>query len=252
MNFSPFILCLFLSITVSSCGRFTPKQQHPIQQTKQAAPTHYGPLLKKYVTPTGVKYDDWAQSPEDLSKLNEVSNYYANHQPPSDSQEALAWHLNAYNAFILQQILSDWPNNGPLDSSLLFFHKKRITLSGKRMSFLHLENKIIREQFKDPKIHFALNCASRSCPALHHEPFQAHNLDKTLHKLTTHFLNQNSHALLESKDEIQLSKIFDWFAEDFGGKENLIPYINQYRKQKVPLDKKVSFLKYDWQLNSSK
>ena len=89
MNFSPFILCLFLSITVSSCGRFTPKQQHPIQQTEQSAPAHYGSLLKKYVTPTGVKYDDWAQSPEDLSKLNEVSNYYANHQPPPDSQAAL-------------------------------------------------------------------------------------------------------------------------------------------------------------------
>ena len=219
-----------------------PAAQHP--------PQEYSLLLKKYVNPEGVNYDEWAQSPTDLTQLKKVSEYYANHHPPTHQKSALAWHLNAYNALILQRILDKWPNRGPLDVSLLFFHKKKITISGKRMSLLHLENKIIREKFDDPRIHFALNCASRSCPPLHNKPFEADNLEQTLQNLTLDFLNNNSLALKESDDEIRLSKIFEWYEEDFGGKDNLITYINQYREEKLPLNKKVKFLPYNWQINS--
>ena len=250
MNKSLLILISLLTVAISSCSQFTSKSQHPITLADQSAPEDYSPLLAKYVTPKGVKYHDWAKSSVDLARLNSVTKYYAKNHPPADEKAALAWYLNAYNSLIIKQILAAWPNNGPLDSSLLFFHKKRITVSGKRMSFLHLENKIIREQFTEPRIHFALNCASRSCPPLYNKPFRGKTLDQTLQNLTVNFLNENSYALVESNDEIQLSKIFEWFKEDFGGKENLIPYINQYRKENLPLNKKVSFLSYDWQLNA--
>ena len=244
------ILITLLTGILSSCSNFAPENKEPIPLAAQSSPRDYSLLLKKYVTSEGVNYHEWAQSPTDLAKLNNVSEYYAKHNPPTNQKAALAWYLNAYNALILQQILAKWPNDGPLDVSLLFFHKKRITISGKRMSLLHLENKIIREKFTEPRIHFALNCASRSCPPLHNKPFQANNLEQTLQTLTVDFLNNNSYALIETDDEVQLSKIFEWFKKDFGGKNNLIPYINQYREENLPLNKKVKFLSYNWKINS--
>ena len=235
-----------------SCSTGTPHNAAtPLTVSQVSGPNAYETLLDKYVTPQGVRYQEWTSSPADLTKLEAVTGYYASHQPPTGSEAALAWYLNAYNAWILHRILSNWPNEGPLNVSFLFFHKKSIVVSGEKMSFLHLENEIIRKKFPEPRLHFALNCASRSCPPLHTKPFVASNLDRVLEELTVTFLNENPNALSETESEVQLSKIFKWYEEDFGGRENLVAFINRYRKQPLSLTKKVSFLDYDWQLNSA-
>jgi len=66
------------------------------------------------------------------------------------------------------------------------------------------------------RLHFALNCASRSCPPLHNEPFEGRNLERVLESLTNAFLNENPQALQETESEVRLSKIFKWYEEDFG------------------------------------
>ncbi len=241
-----------LALILHSCSHHTSqKESTTLSIARTSAPQSYASLLSKYVTPQGVRYQNWAQTPSDLEKLEQVTQFYANHQPPSEEKEALAWHLNAYNSWVLQRILADWPNQGPLNSNLLFFHKKAISISGQKLSLLHFENKVIRKKFSEPRIHFALNCASRSCPPLHHQPFRAQDLDQTLQQLTTEFLNQNSYALEETQNKIKLSQIFDWYAPDFGGRENLIPFINQYREQPLPKHKKIQFLPYNWKINSN-
>ena len=245
-------LLLVATLLLSSCGR-EPSQtttQYPALATK-AAPLEYKTLLTTYVSPKGVDYQRWSQSPLDLARLQSVTDFYATTHPPIDQQQSLAWHLNAYNAWILQQILTNWPSKGPLDTSLLFFHRKSITISGRKMSLQHLEQQIIRPTFNEPRIHFALNCASRSCPPLHPRPFQAQSLDSTLSELTRVFINTNPHALSLSGKNLQLSKIFDWYQKDFGSRQNLIPFINRYRKVQIPSDSKISFTKYDWALNQS-
>jgi len=240
------------ALTFQSCSTFTDANSSQTQHiSTTSAPVEYSNLLEKYVTPTGVRYLDWSKNTADLDALKRVTDYYALSAPPADKQESLAWHLNAYNAWILHNILEQWPNQGPLDVSLLFFHKKSITISGKRISLQHLENDIIREEFTEPRIHFALNCASRSCPPLLGTPFTAKTLDKTLQQLTKDFINHNPLALVESEDSVKLSKIFEWYKDDFGGDDQLINYINQYRDQKVSTDKKVKFLSYDWNLNKA-
>ena len=256
MNF-PLLSKLLASLTailLVSCSTTTLDQDRlSLSASTVSAPKDYGILLDKYVTPQGVDYQKWASASDDLSKLEEVTNYYANRRPPEAEKESLAWHLNAYNSWILQSILTSWPNEGPLDASLLFFHKKKIVVSGTRMSLLHFENKVIRKNFQEPRIHFALNCASRSCPPLNEKPFEAKSLDSTLDRLTKNFLNHNPNALREAERQVQLSKIFDWYTKDFGGRKNLIPFINQYRdqNQQLSLDKQISFLPYNWQLNTS-
>jgi len=248
------IFCISITavtLIFQACSTAATNYFEPQQVSEKSAPEEYNYLLEKYVTPSGVHYLEWSNHTEDLNKLKSVTDYYAQNSPPRDKQESLAWHLNAYNAWILQNILQDWPNEGPLDVSVLFFHKKSITISGKYTSFQHLENDIIRKEFNEPRIHFALNCASRSCPPLHAKPFKAATLDKTLQQLTDDFINKNSLALEESNDLVELSKIFEWYEEDFGGKDQLLSYINQYRDQKIATDKKVKFLSYDWSLNKA-
>ena len=238
---------------IASCASVAPRNAgQKIAPTKVASTSEYAVLLDKYVTPGGVRYDDWSRSTTDLDKLEKVSEFYASHQAPEDEKEAFAWYLNAYNAWVLQEILSNWPNEGPFDASLLFFHGKRVVVAGEKMSLVHLENKVIRKKFSDARLHFALNCASESCPPLHDKPFGANDLDRTLQQLTKKFLNDNPNAIAETDDEIQLSKIFDWYGEDFGGRENLIAYINQYRDEPLSSSKKVGFLKYSWKLNKAK
>jgi len=211
------------ALTFQSCSTFTDANSSQTQHiSTTSAPVEYSNLLEKYVTPTGVRYLDWSKNTADLDALKRVTDYYALSAPPADKQESLAWHLNAYNAWILHNILEQWPNQGPLDVSLLFFHKKSITISGKRISLQHLET-----------------------------PFTAKTLDKTLQQLTKDFINHNPLALVESEDSVKLSKIFEWYKDDFGGDDQLINYINQYRDQKISTDKKVKFLSYDWNLNKT-
>ena len=245
-------LGLLASFFLQSCTT-TPSTRNlaKLPVAHEASTPAYNALLKKYVTSDGVDYVSWSQSNQDKQKLREVALFYAQTQPPHNDQQALPWYLNAYNALILDQILSRWPNKGPLDASVLFFHGRTITVAGQQMSFQTLEQKIIRPQFPDPRIHFALNCASRSCPPLQGEPFQAESLPNTLHEVTLEFLNQNPQAFIRGGDEIKLSKIFKWYEEDFGGREQLIPFINRYLTEPLPTDSPISFLKYDWSLNQA-
>lgn len=217
-----------------------------------AAPPAYAALLDKYVTPDGVRYAAWHSNPDDLAALDRVAAFYAESSPPADRDRALAWHLNAYNAWILHNILDKFPTDGPLDNEMFFFHGNRITIAGRKTSFDHLEQKRIRPTFQDPRIHFALNCASESCPPLDDTPFRGDSLDSTLDRLTRAFLNSHPHGVRLSPDgTVRVSKIFDWYKEDFGGTDGIIPYINQYRDDPLPTDAPLEFLNYSWKLNQA-
>lgn len=245
-----FIKALFFSLlfVIAACSSSTTAQTTP---APGAYPPAYAELLQKYVTPTGVRYAAWHANLADLKKLNEVTDFYATTTPPEKSKpEALAWYLNAYNAWILHNILAKYPTKGPLDGETLFFHGNRITISGKKTSFDHLEQKVIRPTFQEPRIHFALNCASTSCPPLNAKPFDATSLDGDLDRLTRAFINNNPQGVVPAGNEVKLSKIFEWYADDFGGKNALVAFINRYREKPLPEKIKTEFLDYSWNLNA--
>jgi hypothetical protein len=149
-------------------------------------------------------------------------------------------------------IRKKYPTKGPLDGETLFFHGNRIVISGRKTSFDNLEKKVIRPTFKEPRIHFAVNCASESCPPLDIKPFTAATLDVDLDRLTRRFINENPQGVVPSGNKVKLSKIFEWYADDFGGKDQLISYINRYRNAPIPADSKIEFLDYSWKLNTAK
>ena len=123
----------------------------------------YGPLLKKYVSARGVNYAGWKANAADVAALERVvQTIAAAPASAASTPDQLAFHLNAYNAWILREKVNAYPNErSPSVLSILpYFNKERITVAGRKMSFNNLENDIIRPRFKEPRIHFALNCAS--------------------------------------------------------------------------------------------
>ena len=213
--------------------------------------SEYSRLLGKYVTPAGVKYAAWKGNAADVQAIQGVVDAIAAAPASSaKSKEQLAFHLNAYNAWILREALAKYPTKSVKDTLFTFFTGKRIVVAGEKTSFNALEKDLIRPRFNEPRIHFALNCASRSCPPLRAEPYTAAKLDVQLDEQTRGYVNEERGVKL-SGDSAQLSKIFDWYKEDFGGEPGVNAFLAKYRGGK-PGFKKVTYQDYDWSLNEAK
>ena len=219
-------------------------------QTSEGWVESYDRLLKKYVTPAGVKYAAWKSNGTDLEELQKVIDAIGTTRPESMGRdEQLAFYINAYNAWILHEALEKYPTKSVKDALFLFFITKRIKVAGQQTSFDQLEKGTIRSKFGDPRIHFALNCASKSCPPLSPEVFRGNNLGAQMDRLTRDFINSPKGVTYhEETKKAELSKIFDWYKGDFkeGGP---IAFINKHRSTQLPNDVKISYQEYDWSLN---
>lgn len=213
----------------------------------------YNRLLGKYVTPGGVKYAAWHDNAPDRAALERVVAAIAKEKPDGGTDEKLAFYINAYNANILAGVLEKFPVKSVRDIAPLFgfFTQSRLTVSGEKMSFNHLEKEIIHG-FGEPRMHFVLNCASASCPPLLNKAFTAENLGAEMDRAATAFLNHNKFGI-EVSDEgkkAEVSKIFDWYGGDFAASGGVVPFINKYRKPPLPTGAKISFQDYNWSLNA--
>ncbi|MHA1512741.1 MAG: DUF547 domain-containing protein [Candidatus Hodarchaeales archaeon] len=215
-------------------------------------------LMKDFIDPsTGrvnyqkLKNDQWLQ--ERVSEFETMDIY------DFTDQERFAFWLNAYNIFTLKGALieltknPEWKGNLSKWSKIKFFVVRKFIIAHEKMNLRYLENEILRKEFKDPRIHFAINCASASCPYLPDRLFHADTLDDYLEKLTINFIN-NPLNLKYDKDNkvLKLSMIFKWYSNDFGGDIGLLKFLNKY-VQDIPLDIqaiKLEYFKYDWHINS--
>ena len=137
----------------------------------------YNRLLGKYVTSGGVKYAEWKANAADMQAIQSVVDGIAKENVSAMAkQQQLAFYINAYNAWILHEALGKYPTKSVKDALFTFFTSKRITVAGQQMSFNALEKDTIRSKFGEPRVHFALNCASRSCPPLNRTAFSADKL----------------------------------------------------------------------------
>lgn len=216
----------------------------------------YSRLLAKYVTPSGVRYSAWKANSADVQALQDVVNDISKNGPANDRNSKLAYYMNAYNAWILYGVIEKYPVKSIRDIAPLFgfFTSNRIVVAGEKMSQNKLEKEIIIKRFDEPRIHFAINCASASCPPLMPRAFTAATLDADLDKLATKFLNSNPKGLKLSDDEksVAVSKIFEWNADAFKKAGGVLAFINQYRKEKLPGSIKLTYQDYDWSLNEAK
>jgi hypothetical protein len=162
------------------------------------------------------------------------------------SEDQLAYWINVYNIFTIDLIVQNYPLKSiqDLDGGKPW-DIKRIALHGKVYSLNEIENEIIRPQFKDARIHFALNCAARSCPPLHNKAYTGAQINTQLDQKARAFLQDSKHTIVKS-DTLFISKIFDWYKEDFG---DILKFINQYRKSPLKPNTKISYQEYDWSIN---
>ncbi len=214
----------------------------------------YNNLLARYFVDSGVKYAVWKNNPADMKAIQDVVDGIASERLSGLSKkEQLAFYLNAYNTWILHEALGKYPTNSVKDLLFTFFTSQRIKVAGEKMSFNHLEKDIIRRKFNDPRVHFALNCASRSCPPLNREAFQGDKLDSQLERLSVAFVNSPQGVdYMPEKKTAALSAIFNWYRDDFKAVGGVIAFINQRRKVPLPNDVQITYQNYDWSLNEVK
>ena len=211
----------------------------------------YNRLLAKYVTDRGVEYAAWKNNAADMQAMQEVVHAIGQENVSSlGKKEQLAFYPNAYNAWILHEALAKYPTKSIKDPLFTFFLIPRIQVAGEKMSFNHLEKDIIRRQFNEPRVHFALNCASQSCPPLNKEAFRGAKLDRQLETLAVGFVNEKKGVdYVPEKNSAALSMIFNWYKDDFKPVGGALAFINQRRKARLPNDVKITYQEYDWGLN---
>lgn len=215
----------------------------------------YADLLERYVTPDGVLYSDWKNSPADVENLNLVLESFAKvDRFALNRAEAMAFLVNVYNAAMIDAVLEHYPLDSVRSIGFLpfsVFRQKNISLQDREVSLDIIEKEILLEEYGDPRIHFAVNCASVSCPPLRSEPFTEAALEKQFDEQATLFANSPHAALvLEGEGATRYSELFNWYDDDFPG-EDPAHYLNQFRTDPLPLGNQVRWIDYDWSLNEA-
>jgi hypothetical protein len=227
-----------------------------IYTAEKMPPDHstWDKLLIKYVSKEGwVNYQGFQNS---RNKLGEYLNILASH-PPAHSwsqEEELAYWINAYNAFTLQLILDHYPVNSIQDigGSIPMVNSpwdiKFFKVGDVLLDLNTIEHDILRKKIGDPRIHFAINCASISCPVLRNEAYTPEKIHQQLDEQAVRFINDETRNKL-SETALQLSPIFNWFRSDFEMDQTLTQYLNQFTGTRISPNAKVEWLEYDWALN---
>lgn len=240
---------------------------HALTLSAQERHQAFSAVLGKHVISGLVNYKDLCQDP----RLQEYLDQLSRTSPGSlNDTDAKAFWINAYNGFTLQLICRNYPlasinelhTGGLIVGSVIgktAWDRQFITIDGKNYSLGQIEHKILRPVYKDPRIHFAIVCAARSCPPLRSEAYEGYKLDRQLDDQGMTFLvGRTDLNRFDLKERIaNISSIFSWFLKDFGAdRRQLLTYLADFLPAEISSDirKDVSawrirFNAYDWSLN---
>jgi len=207
--------------------------------------TYVTPVSKNKITYNGVDYTAWANDPQHTNALKILRS-----QDPLNytEQGKKAFWINTYNFLTIELIIRKKEQQSIKNLGSLFktpWQKYQWSLTGGDYTLDYIEHKILRK-LGDPRIHFAINCASLSCPDLRREPYTASSLNTQLEEQVTLTLTNPTKGLRLTSEAIYLNKIFDWFSEDFSTgdvKGWLQNYIPDFKNQKI------QYMDYNWDLN---
>ncbi len=215
----------------------------------------YSRVLKNFVNKEGEV--DFEGLEKDSKDLSDFVFYVAKKKfvDLGNPEQALAHHLNAYNALSMYTVLQRGiPKSNSGLSKLFFFRLTKMEIGAEIMSLEAYEKNFIRSLGED-RVHWALNCMSVSCPRLPQEPFRAENLEDELQAGAVEFFNSDKNIKVNDQNkEVSVSEILHFFPEDFVPKKapTIATYVNLYRKTPVPSDYKVRYIPYDWTINNSR
>jgi hypothetical protein len=222
-------------------------------------------LLKKHVkvrTESGVRF-----SAVNYPAMKKDANYskliaeLAKFSPDSlkSKEEKLAFWINLYNVFAVKMVQDNFPVESIKDAGSFFnpvWDKEVGVVGGKKVTLSEIEHEILRKM-GEPRIHVAIVCASVSCPDLRKEIYTAEKLDAQLDDQVKGFLENRGKGLsIERGDgKVLLSSIFKWFKEDFESEGGVLAFVSKYVSEKDAAylkskKLKISYINYDWNLNS--
>ncbi len=236
-------LCGILASTLISAQIATSQR---IGSDAELSHKQWAGLLHKHVDKTGnVNYKAFKK---DEDALADYLSYLGSHNPgETDSRdELLAYYINLYNAATVKLILEHYPVSSIRDIKNPW-GRKGITVGDQQYSLNQIEHKILRKM-GEPRIHFAINCASVSCPKLLGVPFEAQKLEQQLQDVSRYFINDSLKNRI-TVNKLSLSALFKWYKSDFTLSGSLAEYISRYSEIPFSPKPKVEFLKYDWRLN---
>ena len=168
--------------------------------------------------------------------------------------EQIAFLINAYNAFTVEKVLTRYPDLGSIrDFGRVFgnpFRDRFFTLLGESFSLDRIEHDTLRKRYAEPRIHFAVNCASVGCPMLREEAYVAARLERQLEEQALRFLSDRTRNRLRD-GRLEVSRIFDWFGEDFEPRERYFARYAGALGLPPGASPPLAFLDYDWSLNDS-
>lgn len=225
--------------------------------TQEVSHQAWQQLLDRYLSQQGMHtlFDYANVEISDREKLQTYINQLARLDPRTlNKQQQYAYWINLYNALTVNIILEHYPVSsitkiggwfrfGPWNLPLLEIASQKLTLND-------IEHRILRPIWQDPRIHYVVNCASLGCPNLQSEAFTAQNIDRLLEKSTHEFINSEKGAKI-TKDQLILSSIYQWYADDFGSQAELMAHLSLYRPELTTYRGTIRY-EYDWRLNSNR
>lgn len=235
---------------------------HSISQSNSLKVDHsiFDGLLKKYVDEQGlIDYENFALERKRLKQyLNGLSS-----KPPDpvtwSEQERLAYWINLYNAFTTELILEYYPVKSIRDIGTeipLFYADSPwdiefINIGDTLYTLDKIEHEILAKRFNEPRIHFALVCAAKSCPNLRREAYAPQQLESQLNNQATSFLSDEEKNAIQN-DTIQISEIFKWYSSEFTRDQTLISYLNQFLGNPIQDNATIEYIPFDWSLNDTR
>lgn len=207
-------------------------------------------ILQKHVSKEG--FVNYSTLQKEEKQLDQYLDLLAKNTPKESWKrtEKMAYLINTYNAYTLKLILLHYPVESIKDIGSVLespFKMKFIPFNGKQLSLDDIEKGMLLPM-QDPRVHFAINCASESCPKLQAFAFEANQLDKQLEEVTKAFINSAENEI--SPKALVLSKIFKWYASDFEAAAGSVPeFISPYVSFTIPKNTPISYRDYSWKLN---
>lgn len=171
----------------------------------------------------------------------------------ANKMEKMAFYINAYNYFAIKIVLDKFPEKSIRDIGNVVQPVWKRTvgkIAGKDVSLDSIEHKVLRSM-GEPRIHFAIVCASLSCPNLRRELYTAEKLEYQLEDQARGFINDDTKGAVERDGKLYLSKIFSWFGDDFEKDGGVLPFVRRYRQGLDSYDK-FKTMDYHWELNEIK
>lgn len=217
----------------------------------QAQTSIFDSLLQKNVDKTGRV--DYQSLKNNETLLDNYLAYIQNNEPTKDwsSNKKKAFWINTYNAYTIKIILNNYPLKSIRDIKIdgkTAWKIPFVKVGQKRYTLDQIEHEILRKKFNDPRIHVGINCASVSCPRLWNFAFTEDNIASSLDNLMKEFINNTTRNKI-SKNNLEISEIFNWFSKDFIKNGTIISYLNTYAAIKISEKASIKYLTYDWSLN---